>query len=1166
MSQFVIDETDLWNDDDSDIFEDTKNSIRAEDSIKFRSPGRENSNIYGKDTFKSIVNLNDSDTDIEDFKNTKFDQPSSPKEELCFDLGFECDLSPDDKNIKRGDSKSPIFEVSLKSSSKKSSDCDNKNQNYKVEQLGNSADTSVNLCTTNTENSLKSHLIDLKNLHLKPLGINKETELWLQKMLQHEAFANISPETPENKLQNNLLYLQKFYFDIMEKIVTAFEALPIEIFKDFPEFDLNAFMTLRTTRRRTKAVIIKTENFAKKSCVDVLMDLHKANHSVEKHQSTNIQNLSRDNSEFLQPCSNSDSVSAFEPYFNKSLNNSDQSFGCVISSCPSTTNGTFIAKANTSFNSGIIDYTDVLYESNKTPSRKTQGCTGKFSANAKNDAASGDFDGLNFPHSKELLKMFHQKFGLKSFRPNQLQVINAALLGYDCFVLMPTGGGKSLCYQLPAIVTKGVTIVISPLRSLILDQVTKLLTLDIMAAHLSGEMSESEVSSIYRSLNKPEPDIKLLYVTPEKVGASTNLRNCFMGLYRRKMLARFVIDEAHCVSQWGHDFRPDYKKLRELRENYPEVKIMALTATATPRVRIDILHQLKVANPKWFLSSFNRSNLTYLVKEKKGKSTLKEIGSLIQKDFLKDTGIIYCFSRKECEDVARDLKVYGITAIPYHAGLNDTERTKAQNLWMNGKVKVVCATIAFGMGIDKLDVRYVIHYSLPKSIEGYYQESGRAGRDGEKATCILFYSYRDKHRILKLINLDKSMANQAARKVHIDNLYRVVAFAENITDCRRALQLEYFGENFDRKTCLENKSTACDNCLHQGMYENIDVTVESKAIVMTVKQICGPDHQKHSNFTMLHFVDLFKGTGMKKMELEGHDKLPLCGMGKSWQRLDVERLLRKLIMEEFLKERIMVKEDGVTCAYLKVGRRGEELLKDNIKIMFEIKKRKGSSVVPSITDKKKEQLDPVILEIQERCYTELIDVIRGIASSFNCNPNAIMNVQALRAMSSILPETADEMLSINHVTTANFEKYGNILLEITKQYAAEKKAKMVTEVLEEDFFIEDPWGGGSSSKVSDDSPYFEPPEVTFVGESKGGKKRKKPNFKKWQSNKKWKGSNSSSKKSTKSRVTGKSNSKTASGNPSGVTTIEGSAFSTLMELPTSKARGFPRPKVILKNL
>lgn len=1151
LSQFIIDEADLWNDDSSDIFEIPQSCKNVKQAEKLNSPEDNNSNFEITITKLNEVNntcLDDSTQDM--FENAEncapFISPSKEKES-CFDLDFEPNFSPArEDDIHLENSRSPVFEISSQSATK------NVTKNLDdFEHYSHTHNTNVEANNENTHNrnEIKPNLSFTAEEKLKPLGIGEETKQWIENMLQDEAFHNVSSETSCPKLQNHLSFLNKCYIDTLEKLAGAFEAIPLEFLKQFPQFDPNVFINLRTTKKRIKALMIKTENILKSKNVQESSSSKCWSPSINSEQfsGNNVQNITRSASgSFLD-----DSIDCAVNY--------QQQSKLLHSTVIEATETCEEKKANQS----IIDYTHLLY---KTPEKLNGTSTSKegklLSNTMKNDSASGEFDSFNFPHSKELLRKFNQKFGLKSFRPNQLQAINAALLGNDCFVLMPTGGGKSLCYQLPALVTKGVTVVISPLRSLILDQVTKLQTLDIMASHLSGDVKESEVNAIYRRLNMPEPDIKLLYVTPEKVGASNSLRNCFLGLYKRNMLARFVIDEAHCVSQWGHDFRPDYKKLRELRENYPKVNIMALTATATPRVRIDILHQLQLLQPKWFLSSFNRSNLVYEVREKKGKTTLKDVASVIQNEFSKDTGIVYCFSRKECEDVAKDLKVYNITALPYHAGLNDAERTRVQNLWMTGKVKVVCATIAFGMGIDKLDVRFVIHYSLPKSIEGYYQESGRAGRDGEKSTCILFYSYRDKHRILKLINMDQSMATREARKIHIDNLYRVVAFAENKTDCRRALQLEYFGEKFDRKTCLDNKSTACDNCLQQGMYETVDVTPESKAIVSAVKQVCGTDNRRNSNYTMLHFVEIFKGTGMKKVESEGHDKLPLCGMGKQWQRIDAERLMRKLIMEEFINERIIVKDDGVTCVYLKVGRRADELLSGNVKIIFEIKKRKKSAV-QSGADKvaPEKRIDPAILEIQEKCYIELTDVIRGIASSLNCNPNAIMNVQALRSMSSILPQTAEEMLLINHVTTANFDKYGAILLDITKRYAKDRDAVVIPEINEADFFVDDPW----STDKNEDSPYFEP-DITFAGEGKGGKKRKKPQFRKWNNTKKWKGGNSSGKGQSKAKAAGGRNAAKNPANSNGVTTISGASFSTLMELPTSKARGFARPKVILKNL
>ncbi|XP_011503226.1 PREDICTED: Bloom syndrome protein homolog [Ceratosolen solmsi marchali] len=660
----------------------------------------------------------------------------------------------------------------------------------------------------------------------------------------------------------------------------------------------------------------------------------------------------------------------------------------------------------------------------------------KLIGNIQNDSIGRKFNNLDFPHCREMLNIFRMKFGLHQFRPNQLSAINAAILGYDCFILMPTGGGKSLCYQLPALISLGITIVISPLRSLIIDQIQKLSSLDIPAMYLTADLSDEQVYRVFRKLHETSSDLKLLYVTPEKLSMSTKFCRSLDALYQRRKLARFVIDEVHCVSQWGHDFRPDYKKLCVLKENFPDVPIVVLTATATRRVRSDILHQLHLHSPMWFISSFNRPNLRYSVIPKKTRAACQQIVDIIKSKFPKECGIVYCITRKDCDDHAKALFMKGIEALSYHAGLDDKVRIERQSQWISEKVKVICATIAFGMGIDKPNVRFVIHSSIPKSIEGYYQESGRAGRDGDAADCLLLYNYADMHRYRNIMERN-DYANVEALKTHLDNLYKIVHFCENLTDCRRALQLNYFGEKFDRQECIVNSETTCDNCRTYDKFQNMDVTDDAKALVKLIQSL---NNVRKNNVTILQVVDIYKGSNISSISYKlGYNYHEWFGRGKSMTKCEIERLLHNLVIEGYLCENMEL-NNGMICAYVAPGQLANELLyHSNVQIFIQ-KKRTPENIT---TEGSRVQISAVanaeLKELEQRCYGELFDMVNGIAGALDVSANSIMNIVALRAMSQQLPCDEQAMLKIPHVTKANFLKYGKALLDVTQKYSKEKQ-------------------------------------------------------------------------------------------------------------------------------
>lgn len=521
--------------------------------------------------------------------------------------------------------------------------------------------------------------------------------------------------------------------------------------------------------------------------------------------------------------------------------------------------------------------------------------------------------GMNHPWSKDLRSALIHKFKLRGFRPGQLEAINATLAGEHCFVLMPTGGGKSLCYQLPSIVpsgkTHGVSIVVSPLLSLMEDQVQSAKTrFGVQACLINGQTPSDEKKVIMDYLEKqaePGKFIQLLYVTPEMLSKNQRMISAFQRLYDRGHLARIVIDEAHCVSQWGHDFRPDYKALGDVVRRFPGVPVMALTATATQLVRADVRSNLGIENGRMFSQSFNRPNLSYEVLPK-GKGMVNTFAELIKERYPRKSGIIYCLSRKNCEDVAKKLTELGVRAFHYHAGMAAEDRSDVQKKWQSNQYHVIVATIAFGMGIDKADVRYVIHHTMPKSLEGYYQETGRAGRDGKRSECYLYYQFADTRMLRKMIDEGEGSREQKQR-LH-DMLRTVVQYCENKADCRRAQVLGYFSEAFDPANC--NKT--CDNCRSDASFVTKDLTDYAAMAFKLVSKV----HE--DNVTMHQCVDAFrgaKGAKIKKSGLEG------CGWGygADLERGDNERIFQSLLESRALKEESIVNKVGFATNYLHVS-------------------------------------------------------------------------------------------------------------------------------------------------------------------------------------------------------------------------------------------------------
>src|SRR5882724_5441045 len=461
-------------------------------------------------------------------------------------------------------------------------------------------------------------------------------------------------------------------------------------------------------------------------------------------------------------------------------------------------------------------------------------------------------------------------FGYDQFRPLQREIISDSLAGRDVFVLMPTGGGKSLCFQLPALIRQGLTIVVSPLISLMKDQVDALQTSGIAATYLNSTLDRHEATARWRGLHRGE--YRMLYVAPERLMLDTFLERAL-----NWNIAQFAIDEAHCISEWGHDFRPEYRELKKLRKHLPDVPLMALTATATERVRADVIKQLELRDPRLYVASFNRPNLTYRVVPK--TAPYEQLLAFIRSR-PNDSGIIYCASRKSTESVARNLNEDDVSAKPYHAGLTNVERTKHQDAFLRDDVRVITATIAFGMGINKPNVRFVVHYDLPKNLESYYQETGRAGRDGLPSECVLLFSPGDVAKQRHFIDEKTETEARIARA----QLQQMVHYAET-RECRRAVLLEYFGETFPLQSC-----DSCDSCLQPR--ETFDGTVQAQKFLSCVYRI----HARHGfGFGLGHVVDVLRGADTEAIRQRGHNELSTYGIGGELKRAEWQAIGRELL-------------------------------------------------------------------------------------------------------------------------------------------------------------------------------------------------------------------------------------------------------------------------------
>lgn len=598
-------------------------------------------------------------------------------------------------------------------------------------------------------------------------------------------------------------------------------------------------------------------------------------------------------------------------------------------------------------------------------------------------------------------------FGFDKFKGQQEEIITSILEGKDTFVIMPTGGGKSLCYQLPALISEGTAIIVSPLIALMKNQVDAIRnygTDDGIAHFMNSSLTKAEILQVKKDITSGKT--KLLYVAPESLTKEENV-----AFLREIQISFFAIDEAHCISEWGHDFRPEYRRLRPIIEAIGQVPIIALTATATPKVQQDILKNLGMTEASVFKSSFNRSNLYYEVRPK--VNVIKEVIRFIKKHEGK-SGIVYCLSRKKVEELAESLKVNGIKALPYHAGLDASTRAQTQDDFLMEKIDVIVATIAFGMGIDKPDVRFVIHHDIPKSLEGYYQETGRAGRDGGEGHCLTFYSYDDIQKLEKFMK-GKPVAEQEIGK---QLLLETVAYAES-SACRRKVILHYFGERYEQENCGQ-----CDNCSNPKT--KIEVTDEIGLVLETIAEVKEKFKDKH----IIHVVTGFISPTVKSYK---HNDLEVFGKG-----LDDEKgesywnaVIRTAVLEG------MITKDIENYGLLKLTPKAKEFLKNPWPVSMTLDHNYEGAESDDDDDiaaggKNGGGADPEL-------YAMLKDLCRQVARAKNLPPYVVFQETSLEEMAIQYPVNIQELTKINGVGPGKAQKFGKPFVDMIAKYVEENE-------------------------------------------------------------------------------------------------------------------------------